>query len=392
MTEPVSNPDVRASEVELARAVIQWLDHQHWDVYQEVRVGPRGRIADIIAVRGPLTWVIECKKALGLEVLTQANDWPAMRRSIAVFCPAEAMARQTGLAAARRAGLRQPSLPDLDAGAAAGAGPVDPSASTAAASASTVATARRGLPAAANSAPPRLRPRPGFPVRRTTSRDFAIDVCRVYGVGVIEVGPTGRVHERIPAPILRGYRRSSAFIRRHLSEEHKRRAPAGSAGAADRWSPYRQTMEQVRAILAGAGDAGCTLPEIMQRLQRQHHWNTEPAARMNLALALREWVDWCAVIEEGKRPRYCFCAPPDPADAAPHDGAIADGASHNESVRGEMPRSAAGAGGSRPVLFPPHTVDAAGADAGEPSRSAAETAAGAASSQPSRPGSSADAD
>lgn len=72
------------SEQDLAEVVISWLAEQHWDVYQEVRVGWRGRIADIVAVRGPLVWVIECKRSLNMQVMSQAYSWQAVKRSIAV--------------------------------------------------------------------------------------------------------------------------------------------------------------------------------------------------------------------------------------------------------------------------------------------------------------------
>lgn len=76
-------------ETELAGHVVRWLERQAWDVYQEVRAGPwEGRIADIVAVRGPVLWVIECKRSLTLQALAQAHEWPALRRSVAVPAPA----------------------------------------------------------------------------------------------------------------------------------------------------------------------------------------------------------------------------------------------------------------------------------------------------------------
>jgi Holliday junction resolvase len=63
-----------ATEVELARPVVAWLESQGWDVYQEVQTD-LGPIADIVATQGPLVWVVECKKALGLPVLEQAEHW-----------------------------------------------------------------------------------------------------------------------------------------------------------------------------------------------------------------------------------------------------------------------------------------------------------------------------
>jgi len=73
-------------ESELAEKVVAWLEVQHWDVYQEVRMfGIGGNTIDIVAVRNGIYWCIECKASLSMTVLSQANDHCyAHRRSIAV--------------------------------------------------------------------------------------------------------------------------------------------------------------------------------------------------------------------------------------------------------------------------------------------------------------------
>ncbi len=55
----------KTPEVDLAEKVIAWLESEGWDVYQEVDE------IDIVAVRGSLVWVIECKTVMGFEVLEQ---------------------------------------------------------------------------------------------------------------------------------------------------------------------------------------------------------------------------------------------------------------------------------------------------------------------------------
>ena len=61
------------TEEDLAARVVAWLQARSWEVYQEVdcRLGR----ADIVAVRGPLIHVIECKLAFGFPVLEQARRW-----------------------------------------------------------------------------------------------------------------------------------------------------------------------------------------------------------------------------------------------------------------------------------------------------------------------------
>lgn len=61
------------SEAELAADLIAWLRARGWEIYEEVDCGV-GR-ADIVAVRGPLVHVIECKVAFGFAVLEQAYRW-----------------------------------------------------------------------------------------------------------------------------------------------------------------------------------------------------------------------------------------------------------------------------------------------------------------------------
>jgi len=72
------------TEQQLAAKVVEWLCIQHWDVYQEVQIEYAGKVADIVAVRGPVVWVVECKRSLSLSVIAQANRWYTIRRSVAV--------------------------------------------------------------------------------------------------------------------------------------------------------------------------------------------------------------------------------------------------------------------------------------------------------------------
>lgn len=71
-------------EIDLAKPVISWLGWQHWDIYQEVQFNYGGSIADIVAVRHNIMWIIECKMSYGFAVLKQASYWPVHYRSIAV--------------------------------------------------------------------------------------------------------------------------------------------------------------------------------------------------------------------------------------------------------------------------------------------------------------------
>jgi hypothetical protein len=73
------------TEQELAEKVVGWLQDQHWEVYQEVSCA--GAICDIVAVRGPALWAIECKLKMGLAVLGQAHEWLRHANYVSVAVP-----------------------------------------------------------------------------------------------------------------------------------------------------------------------------------------------------------------------------------------------------------------------------------------------------------------
>ncbi len=79
-----------ATEVDLARVVTEWLEGQGFEISPEVQIEEGGPVADIVAVRGPVIWVIETKLKYGVGVLEQALYWrpQCSRVSIAVPRPA----------------------------------------------------------------------------------------------------------------------------------------------------------------------------------------------------------------------------------------------------------------------------------------------------------------
>lgn len=76
-----------ASEQELAQHVVAWLQAQHWDVYQEVSTGYSCARADIVAVQNGLSWIIETKTSLSLDLLAQAVRWVGRANFISVAVP-----------------------------------------------------------------------------------------------------------------------------------------------------------------------------------------------------------------------------------------------------------------------------------------------------------------
>lgn len=74
-----------ASETELARHVVAWLTQEGWDVYQEVAYG--GPRADIVATRGAVVYVVECKMTLSLALIEQALHWQPYAHMVSMAVP-----------------------------------------------------------------------------------------------------------------------------------------------------------------------------------------------------------------------------------------------------------------------------------------------------------------
>lgn len=74
-------------EQELAVIVVECLQAEGWDVYQEVQPYAQGAVCDIVAVRGPITWAIEVKASFGLAVLDQGARWLHYANLVSVATP-----------------------------------------------------------------------------------------------------------------------------------------------------------------------------------------------------------------------------------------------------------------------------------------------------------------
>jgi len=111
-----------------------------------------------------------------------------------------------------------------------------------------------------------------------TLRDFA-SVCREVGVGLLEVSAGDerdcpRVKEAMPAP--RWNTRPVALATK-LRPEHQTHAAAGTNGG--RWTPFRDTCEQLRAIVER--NPGVPLGDAVSSIR--DHYSSKAAARSSLA-------------------------------------------------------------------------------------------------------------
>lgn len=72
-------------ETEVAEPVRDWLLREGWEVYCEV--AGRGGRADLVAVQGPILWVVEAKVRLSWGVLMQAKGWIRYAHRVSVAVP-----------------------------------------------------------------------------------------------------------------------------------------------------------------------------------------------------------------------------------------------------------------------------------------------------------------
>jgi hypothetical protein len=78
---------VKITEVELAKKIIEWLELNGWEVFQEVRKEWGHPTADIVAQKDNITWVIETKTSFTLDVMEQADYWVGKANQVSIGIP-----------------------------------------------------------------------------------------------------------------------------------------------------------------------------------------------------------------------------------------------------------------------------------------------------------------
>jgi len=73
------------NEEALCSVLIDWLEEEGWDVYQEVSF--HSWVADIVAVRRKIIWVIEAKTGYNMTVMEQAHRWLSYAHLVSVATP-----------------------------------------------------------------------------------------------------------------------------------------------------------------------------------------------------------------------------------------------------------------------------------------------------------------
>jgi hypothetical protein len=145
-------------------------------------------------------------------------------------------------------------------------------------------------------------------IQNGVDRALAARICRDYlQIGVLELVPPQfgelGVRECPPPPLMRCYHSESLKLRAALKPEHKTYAPAGTSGGSY-YSPYKDTMRRIQRFLAGRGQLGATLAEIIEA-EGQAHYRTLASAKSCIPTALEHWEkDWCEIRGNGKGRRY----------------------------------------------------------------------------------------
>jgi len=71
----------------MAAALVTWLQQDQWEVFQEVSAPPG--IADVVARKDGILWVIECKLAAGFDVLGQTLRWRGYANKVSAAVPSQ---------------------------------------------------------------------------------------------------------------------------------------------------------------------------------------------------------------------------------------------------------------------------------------------------------------
>jgi hypothetical protein len=74
---------IKLKETSIGSVVSSYLENNDWECWKEVE--HNGRVADIVAVKFPLTVVVECKTTLNMDVMEQAERWMRINNAHSVY-------------------------------------------------------------------------------------------------------------------------------------------------------------------------------------------------------------------------------------------------------------------------------------------------------------------
>lgn len=116
-------------------------------------------------------------------------------------------------------------------------------------------------------------------IRGYDCRQFAQNVCRDRGIGIIEVYPRQEWHDPFELVAASLNRKALATgILKSLREQHKTYAEAGSANGRH-WTPFKQTCRDVLVYVYD--HPGCILKELIDKVST--HYASKSGARASLS-------------------------------------------------------------------------------------------------------------
>lgn len=216
----------------MGERLVPWLEDQGWEVFPEVESYPQGPVADLVAVRDEKVWVIEMKKSISLDLLTQAERWKDQTHAVSICTLVK-----------NNQSSRTP--------------------------------------------------------RYWRVRSFVEKTLGFHGIGWLSVSCSDSFHTRpvteLVPPV---FADTIAFnhLQKILNDGHKRMGIAGSAKA-ERWSPFKQTVENLKTYLLE--HPGATYNEILDQVD--HHWASRGTARQCLMKYLRKGVIQGIMVDETQK-------------------------------------------------------------------------------------------
>ena len=232
--------DAQIHETDVAASVVRWLEEFDWKVYQEVSLGSSARTVDIVAVRGPLVWAIECKVSLGLAVLEQAHSLLGLANYVSVAVQSRRRG-ETGRFATK-------AMKDMGIG---------------------MFFVRRKYVGGSGE---------GF--HWVAERDLEPRLCR--RVGPIVSSGARNIYRKL-LPIDQRKTVPYPYLRDLLVDEQRTYAAAGNPSS-KRWSPWVKTCEEVLRYVQA--HPGCAPAACIRMIP--HHYQTEATARGSMAAWVRE--------------------------------------------------------------------------------------------------------
>lgn len=83
---------MKRTEEDFAAGVVSWLEADQWEVFQEVQLDTQCHCADIVAKRGPLVMIVECKLTRSLDLIEQLIRWEGYAHYLTAAVPSGAQA------------------------------------------------------------------------------------------------------------------------------------------------------------------------------------------------------------------------------------------------------------------------------------------------------------